>query len=111
MSRTLRLAVVLAGLALAGCYRMTYVNLKPPDAPPASPEWTDEEEQESFGWRTFLVFGWVGVGNHVDAAGRCGGVEHVQWINTRRTLFQGLLALVTAELYSPWSGRVNCDHR
>jgi len=109
MSRALTCSLVALGLALAGCYRMTYVRLSPPDVT-RSAEMTPEEKQDRVGWRTFFLFGFVGVGDEVDAAARCGGVEHVQWINTRRTLFQSLLSLVTADLYSPWAGRITCDH-
>jgi hypothetical protein len=102
--------IVLAVVALSGCYRMTYIRLSPPGMT-ASPQMLPEEMEDQVGWRTFLLFGWVGVGDEVDAAVRCGSVEHVQWINTRKTLFQGLLTLLTANLYSPWAGRVTCDHR
>jgi hypothetical protein len=49
----------------------------------------------------------------IEASEQCGGVEHVQRIETRRTFVQGLIAQVAGyyvNIYSPYSGGAICDH-
>ncbi len=63
-------------------------------------------------WLNFWVFGWVPGEMRLDAAAHCGGIEHVDSLETRLTFLQGLIAAFAGyviNVYSPYTGWVVCD--
>jgi hypothetical protein len=49
----------------------------------------------------------------VDASAYCHGTERIERIETRRSFVQGLIAALAGyyiNIYSPYTGRVVCDH-
>lgn len=111
MSRRLAFTLLLCAV-LSGCFRTTYVNLHPADAAPPS-EPPSVQPRRGGAWQSFFLYGWVPGDRQIDAAARCGGGEHVESIETRRTFLEGLVAAFAGyyiNVYSPWNGRVNCDH-
>lgn len=107
------LAMLLVALPLTGCFRARYVNLAPlAERPPEEPPNADRATPRS--WQNFFVYGWAPGERVIDASEQCGGVEHVERIETRRTFVQGLIGVFAGyglvNIYSPYSGGVICDH-
>lgn len=110
--RLARVATVVLCLCAAGCHRTVYSNLQPQGAvAPAEPPAGVRAAPKA--WQSFFIYGLAPDEQVVDAAGACGGSEHVQTIETRQTFLQGLVAAVAGfyiNIYSPWNGAVKCDH-
>jgi len=108
----LALLIVVACLPLAsGCYTTTYYNLS--REPHAEPSHLGTEPDNHQYWRHFWVYGWGPDVLRIDAAAACGGIEHVERLETERTFLQGLIAAFAGyyiNIYSPYSARVVCDH-
>jgi hypothetical protein len=99
---------------LVGCFHTRYVNLHPRLAiPPHSPTQIDRGPSND-GWQHFFLFGWVPSEKLIDAQAICGGTEHIDRIETEMTFVQGLVGLLArgsyVNIYSPYTGRVVCDH-
>lgn len=102
--------VAFAALLSLGCARTSYVNLHNLPEPDHPPEF---ETPLPRGWQSYFLWGWVPTGRYFDAAEQCLGTEHVLRIETRRTFLQGLVAAFAGyyvNVYSPYNGRVICDH-
>ena len=99
-------------LALAlGCYTTTYYNFEP--EPPAPAAHADAKQTVPQYWRSFWVYGWAPSEMRIDAAGSCGGLEHVKRLETEQTFVQGLVTAFAGyyiNIYAPYSARVVCDH-
>lgn len=111
MSR-LRLALFcsLAASALS-CSRTVYTNLHPQLPTPPAPSHADRSSP--LYWRHFFVYGWAPGELVVDASAYCHGTERIERIETRRSFVQGLIAALAGyyiNIYSPYTGRVVCDH-
>lgn len=103
-------AVVAIAVSCAACFRTTYTNLAPPPAQAVAA--ADAEVEAPGSWQHFFVWGWVPGEHWINAAGACGGAEHVKRIETRQTFLQGLieqLASYYVNIYSPYTGAVICD--
>ena len=70
----------------------------------------EAERRRELGWRNFYLFGWVPGEKVIDAAERCGGVEHVRSIRTWQTFAQGLVSTLLLDMVSPRTALVTCDH-
>jgi hypothetical protein len=99
-------------ILFTGCARTVYTNLHPRIDPPTEHQ-DDIDRSTPRSWRSFFVFGWAPEERVIDASKACGGIEHVDRIETRRTFVQGLIAAFAGyyiNIYSPYSGAVVCDH-
>jgi Bor protein len=108
--RALALAFLLAA---PGCYRTVYLNLLPPNMPPAVETDQTMAKQRTGGWQSFFVWGLLPTEKTFDAAAMCGGEDHVSRIETEQTFVQGLIQSVAGyyiNVYSPWNARIYCDH-
>jgi hypothetical protein len=85
------LALALAALALSGCFRTVYKNLHAADAPPVveTPETLAKHGKGS--WQSFFLYGWIPNPKPIDAAGQCGGEEHVSTIETQNSFGTGFV--------------------
>jgi Bor protein len=95
-----------------GCYTTTYVNFAPESqANPAAHIHAVQTVPQY--WRSFWIYGWAPGEMRIDAVGSCGGIEHVEKIETEQTFVQGLIAAFAGyyiNIYSPYSARVVCDN-
>jgi hypothetical protein len=92
------------------CARTVYTNLHPQFPIPVAASDVDPARPQY--WRHFFVFGWVPGELLIDAAGYCGGTQHIERIETRQSFVQGLIESVAGyyiNVYSPYTGRVVCD--
>jgi len=109
-----KLALVLVCCVfLPGCFRTVYVNLLPPNMPPAVETASTLDKKTRYGWQHFFIWGWVPEEITIDAAVLCGGEEHVARIETRQTFLQRLIEAFAGyyiNVYAPYNGRVVCDH-
>jgi hypothetical protein len=109
--RALALALALWSVFALGCYTTTYYNLRP-EAKAELPH-TGSPPANQRSWRHFWLFGWVPSEMRIDAAGACGGSEHVAELQTEATFVQGLIAAFAGyvvNVYAPYTARVVCDH-
>jgi hypothetical protein len=113
MKRPLARLAAIACVSLvigAGCYRTRYVNLSPQlAAPPPAAAPAPEAPSR---WQHFFLFGWVPGERRFDVAKACGGAEHLERIETRKTFVQGLVTALTSfyiNVYSPYTGWIVCD--
>ena len=110
--RSLRVAMLCLCLAAGpGCARTVYTNLHPRLTTAAVDATADRSSPR--GWRHFFVWGWFPTDLVIDASAYCGGTEHVDRIETRESFVQGLIAAFAGyyvNVYSPYTGRVVCDH-
>ena len=100
--------VLLAALVASGCYRTTYVGLKPPARD--TPEFWQVPQQRT-SWQHFFIWGWVPDLRVIHAERICEGAEKVESIRTRRRFVQGLVAAFAGyyiNIYSPYNGSVFC---
>lgn len=104
-------ALSLASLLLSGCFagrfRTQYINLKPQFQAEANtgPLVTTAP---SSAWRHFFVYGWAPSELLIKASEECGGIDHLERIETQQSFVQGLVeSLVT--YYSPYTAKVICD--
>lgn len=108
----LRLALICFLLATApACARTVYTNLHPQLPAPAVAPHADQSSARS--WRSFFIFGWVPGELVIDASAYCNGTDRIERIETRQSFVQGLVAAFAGyyiNIYSPYSGRVVCDH-
>lgn len=112
MKNAVRLS--LAALAFMGsaCFRTTYSNVSPPARAPIE-EPPDISRVAPQSWQHFFIWGWVPRERRIDAAAACGGLEHVERIETQQTFVQGLVAVLASyyiNIYSPYTAAVICDH-
>lgn len=98
--RTARLLLALSALALAGCFRMTIKNDQPAAAP--NIEWEDR-------WHHGLVFGLAELSGPYDLSKICpqGWAE----IHTETPFVQGLVTVLTSDIYTPQAVTVRCSAR
>jgi len=100
---------------LTGCFHTRYGNLHPNlGSPPHSPT-QNNRRPPGDDWQHFFFFGWVPSEKFIDAQALCGGTEHIDRIETEMTFVQGLIGalqlyFVNIKIYSPYTGRVVCDH-
>jgi len=102
--------LVVSVLLSSACARTVYTNLHPDRGATHADKHPDGERSKY--WRNFFIFGWAPGERVIDAAGYCGGREHVDRIETSRSFVQGLLAVITSyyvSIYTPYTGRVVCD--
>jgi Bor protein len=107
------LALLLAAFSLAGCFRTVYRNLHAANAPPVVETPTTLAAHPKGSWQSFFVWGWFPFTKDIDAAGQCGGEEHVSTIETQNSFLTGLVGALAGyyvNIYSPWRGHVTCDH-
>ena len=98
----------------SGCYKTTYYNFVPDNGTkPEHGRFQDLSAEPPRYWRSFWIYGWVPAEMNIFADRECGGAEHIVQIETQRTFVQGLIAAFAGyyiNIYSPYSGRVLCDH-
>jgi hypothetical protein len=105
------LPLCLLAMTCAGCFRTTYSHLGPVSTNPVN-EPTHTRRDAPPSWQHFFLFGWVPTEKTIDAAGACGGAQHVKQIETRETFVQGLVTALSTfyiNVYSPYTGAVTCD--
>jgi hypothetical protein len=110
---TRRLFVLLAALALSGCFRTTYINLHAADAPTPVETAQTRAKHGKGSWQSFFLFGWIPSTKVIDAAEQCGGEDHVWRIETENSLGTGFVCSVAGyyiNVYCPWRAHVTCDH-
>lgn len=102
---------VLVAISCAACHRTVYSNFAPLSAAPVE-EPADVAREAPGGWQHFFIWGWIPGERRINAAGACGGTDHVKRIETRQTFLQGLIAVLASyyiNIYSPYTGAVICD--
>ena len=112
MKRTFLL--LLAALSVSGCFRTVYRNLHAANAPPVVETQDTLAKKGKGSWQSFFLYGWIPNPKDIDAAGQCGGEEHVSTIETQNSFGTGFVAAVAGfyiNIYSPWRGHVTCDHQ
>lgn len=102
---------ILVAAAGVGCFRTQYVNLQPhgpvPHHLPA-----DSKPVQSAPWHDFYAWGVTPGDLEIHAPSACGGLAHVDRIQTERNGAQAFIAVASLGMviYSPYSGSVICDH-
>jgi hypothetical protein len=110
MNRTALLLCLVAAAGL-GCFRTQYVNLQPHGPVPHHLP-VDTKPVQSESWRHYYVYGVTPEELAIRAPESCGGLAHVDRLETERNGAQGfiLAASLGLNLYSPYSASVICDH-
>ena len=106
------MVLLVCALLCSGCYTTTYYNFQSNPSSDFAAHTGDEPEIPRY-WRNFWVFGLAPGKLTIDAAADCGGVDHLERLETERTFVQGLInqfAGYYINVYSPYSARVVCDH-
>jgi len=110
MKRFAALAAIL--VLCSGCYTTTYHNFDArTEIDAVEPE--DAVATRQRYWRHFWIYGWRPEVMTIDVAAECGGMEHVERLETGGTFLQGLVAMFAGyyiNIYSPYTARVVCDH-
>jgi hypothetical protein len=109
-------ALSLASLLLTSCFvgrfRTRYINLKPQlQAEPRTAPLLTTAPPPS--WRDFFVYGWAPSELLIKASEECGGIEHLERIETQQSFVQSLvesLAKYYVNIYSPYTAAVICDN-
>ena len=107
----MRRAVVAAGvllcLAVAGCFRTTYMNIKPPRGLAVAAD----DPKPASSWQHFFFFGLIPGERVIRADHICGSSNAIGEVHTEQTFVQGLVEMLTSfyvNIYSPWTGKVTC---
>ena len=103
------LTVALLALAVTGCARTVYRNLHGSDPAPVETEASLAAHPKDV-WQNFFTTGFAPHFHQIDAGAQCGGDAHVATIETEHSIGTVLAAIVTFDIYSPWSAHVTCDH-
>ncbi len=99
---------ILAAAASVGCFRTQYVNLQPHGPVPHHLP-VDSKPVQSAPWHGYFAGGLTPNELEVRAPQACGGLAHVDRIQTERNGAQAFIAM-GLNIYSPYSGSVICDH-